>query len=325
MSEQDDPMVRERVLELLSFDLAEPDRPEHDPWWRVTNGELSPDELAAEQRGRDGVEPELVRQQAQLYVPPTAEAHARARNELIARFFAEPGGAAGAAEGGGGAAEDGGGAAEGVPSGGSSESSRDATEGKGDREPVEGALDGVEDEPGADVVDLRARRRRRSRAALGGALAVAAAVVLAWAVIPRRGPPPPGEPLPGFAPEWSNQYTGPMRSVEAPRGCQRYKSDGRMKVQLRPEIALADDVVIAALARSASGELRRLSIEPTLSAAGVITIDQSVDALGLTPGDWTVSFFISRGEQLDERELVELSPAEHPEIAVVRSDVCIEG
>lgn len=307
MSEQDDPMVRDRVIELLSFDLAEPVRPEHDPWWRITNGELSPDELAAQRGERDGVDPELARRQAQLYVPPTAEAHARARDELLARFFAEPGGVLGPAESSG------------------RTSVSEAAKGERDRERAGQALEGVEDEPGADVVDLRARRRRRLRVVVGGALAVAAAVVLAWAVIPRGGPEPLGEPLPGFAPEWSNQYTGPMRSVEAPQGCQRYKRDGRMKVQLRPELALADDVVIAALARSASGELRRLAIEPTLSAAGVITIDQSVDALGLTPGEWTVSFFISRDEQLDERELVEMSPTEHPEVAMVRSDVCIEG
>ncbi|MCA9707293.1 MAG: hypothetical protein KDK70_15680, partial [Myxococcales bacterium] len=84
------------------------------------------------------------------------------------------------------------------------------------------------------------------------------------------------------------------------------------------------DLVVAGLARAADGQWRRLAIEPTLSAAGVVTIDQSVDALGLTPGEWTVSFFVSRSEHLDERALMELSTAEHPEIAVVRSTVCIE-
>ncbi len=173
------------------------------------------------------------------------------------------------------------------------------------------------------VVDLRAARRRRTRVIAGSVLAVAAAVVLTWALVPRGGPP--GESMPGFAPEWSDQYTGPMRSVEAPQGCQRYKSDGRLRVQLRPDIAVADDLVIAALGRPEAGPPRRLPIDPTLSAAGVITVDQSVEELGLTPGEWTLSFFVSRGTGLSEAELAELSPAEHPEIAVIHSAICIES
>jgi len=280
-------MITAPAAELFAFDLAERDRPDDDVWWRVARGELSPDDAVAERRAHDGADEDGLRQRVELYAPPSEQESEQAVDDLVARFFT-----------------------------GSGES------GSGESGPASGSAASDGESGSEEIVDLRAARRRRTRVILGSIMAVAAAAVLTWALVPRGGPP--GESMPGFAPEWSNQYSGPMRSVEVSEGCQRYKSDGHLRVQLRPAIAVADDLVIAALGRPEAGEPRRLPIDPTLSAAGVITIDQSVEELGLTPGQWTLSFFVSRGTQLGEADLAELSPAEHPEVAVIQSIVCIE-
>lgn len=309
-------MATSDVIELLAFDLAEPDHPERDPWWRVTTGELSIDGVVAERRGVEEADDEQLRQRARLYAPPSPEEHARVRDELLARFFAEGEGAGGAGAGAGAGPGRGDGSVGGDGAGDSEEGSAEG-EGRG-----AAATDGGgAEEIAASVVDLGAARRWRRRVAVG-VLAVAAATVLAWSLRPRDSEP--GEPMPGFAPEWSNQYTGTMRSVGVSEGCERYKSDGRLRVQLRPAVTVAEDLFVAALARPEGGDDRRLAIEPTLSAAGVITIDQPVDALGLGPGEWTLTFFVSRGAQLSEGELSALSPAEHPEVAVTHSTICIE-
>lgn len=328
MPEENDPMIRALITELLVFDLSELARSEHDLWSRIARGELSPRQAVAEQLQVGDGDPEHLMRQAELYAPPTPEAHKQALDELIARFFADPSGGRGGGRGGGPDdrppdSEIHGEGGPQVQGDTSDTSEHGAATARGN---AEGERSGERVEPGpAAPIDLGTRRQRRSRVVFGGVLAAAAAAVLVWALVPREGPPLPGESLPGFASEWSNQYTGSMRGAEAPQECQRYQSEGRLEVRLRPESALADDLVIAALARSERGERRWLPIEPTLSASGVITIDQRVDELGLTPGRWTLSFFVSRDDQLGTRELAELSPGERPEVAVVRSDVCIEG
>lgn len=315
MPERNDSMIRAEVAELLAFDVAERARSEQDPWWRIARGELSPRDAVAERIERDGGDAELLQRQAELYAPPNPEVHQQALDELLARFFTETGG---------GREGEGVGGSSGVSTGDGDGVESEQGEGASEQDEEDEGAGEASEGPG-EVVDLRSRRRRRVRVVIGSGLAAAAAAALVWALLPRGGPELPGEPLPGFASEWSNQYTGPMRGVEATPGCQRYEREGRLEVRLRPELALADDLVIAGLARSSGGEQRWLPIDPTLSDSGVITIDQSVDALGLTPGQWTLTFFISRDERLSERELAEMSSGDHPEIAVVRSDVCIEG
>lgn len=277
-------MKDEDIARLVAYDLNER-RPEEDAWRRVAMGELDPDVLVAERRD---MEPEdELEHKRELFTPSDADARARMREDLRARFYSE---------------------------------TKD---------------DSIAPEP--SVVPLsEARNRRRSRSPVwGGVLAAAAAAVLVFAIgrpDSSTGLPTDSEPMGSYEIRLMDTWSGSMRSVSdggpASSTCAAtYHRDRSIAVRLHPQQATGDEVAVATLARSVTGEsMWWPAAASERGPDGVLTIRRTIADLGLTPGTWTLTFFITRaGERLDLELLEELAPGAHPGVSVVETTVCIEG
>jgi len=188
--------------------------------------------------------------------------------------------------------------------------------------PLESSEVGDETQRG-EVVSLDgAPHRRRShwwrRASLTGAIGMV------------RPPPPQSnlEMITSFELQLYNGWSD-MRGTEDSSGSkkcdQRYHKNYSLSARLLPIEAVGEGLSVAALARPMKGEprwLKRLSV--TQGDKGVITIEQPVQELGLTPGIWTITFFVvRRGEPLASSALRELERGTYPGVSVVSGSVCI--
>lgn len=183
-----------------------------------------------------------------------------------------------------------------------------------------------EDEGDGKVVSLGEARSRRwwSNTAVSAAIAVAAAVLLVVMLRPSSSP----DTLPGFDLRFEDGWSGEMRGADDgpdPDSCdERYQKDRMLSVRLAPAEAFAEETSVAVLARSEDGTARWLPIAPHEGSGGVVVIEQPVSELGLEPGIWTLTFFVTRrGQQHDLDALVRLAPGEHPGVTVTRGTICV--
>lgn len=260
-----------------------------DVWYELATGALSPEQVAAMQRHIEP--PEAIERKLELFGPTSKESRDRTLDLLLQRYY---------------------------PPSGSSES------GAEDSGPVGGS-----GTPPLQIVSHRRARRWWSSTVISS-VALAAAVLLVWFV---QRPEPP-EALPGFALETQVGPSGPMRSVgdvadTRVEGCDEsipwYPQDRSVSLALRPDVAVEDDLSLAVFAESKAGwagwlEPRR----PDQTAEGVLAIEQPVAELGLTPGAWTLTFYVMRAGQVYRKEqLRSLDPSDHPEVAIVPWSICI--
>ncbi|MCX4239189.1 hypothetical protein [Paraliomyxa miuraensis] len=189
----------------------------------------------------------------------------------------------------------------------------------------------IDDEPADSIATLPSPslhgRRRWWTSAVTAGFALAAVVVLAWAVRPS------GETLPQFELVFEHVSTGDMRSPGTPAsltedGCDaRYFEDQSLVARLHPTSRLGDELGLIVLARLIDGEEegRELWREPPIeqSTQGVLAIDIPMRDLGLVPGTWSLTFYVT-SEDHDHEALQALEPGTHPEVTVVRAMVCIE-
>jgi hypothetical protein len=298
MDERSLTMLNEEMMDLIAFDLSEQTRPEDDPWWSLTQGEISPQEAIARLSRPGGDDEDGLRQRVQHFTPPSVDDRQRTLDQLLAQCFL-----AAAAE---------------PPAAGEAPARplKAATP-----EPVH-THQAERPTPG--------RSRRRTWVALGsGALAMAAAAALVWVVQPPSEAVSPAI-LPGFDQEWGPGYVGAQRSegpAVLPPGCDaQLHRDGDLTVTFRPRAEASDALAVAALAQQGDAPPRWLALDPERSTAGVITVDQSVAALGLTSGRWKVTFFIVRADdQPDPAVLVDADPGRHPGYTAIRNTVCVVG
>lgn len=158
-------------------------------------------------------------------------------------------------------------------------------------------------------------------------VAIAAAVLLTWLLVPPpRGPT--AEIMPAFEIHFEDRWSGSMRGAEdldEPKRCDaRYHRARSLSVRLVPSEALATELSVAALARSEHGETRWLPLSPKQRDNGVLSIEQPIAALGLTPGSWTITFYVSpRGQHPDVSKLQTLETGTHPGVTVAAGSVCV--
>lgn len=160
--------------------------------------------------------------------------------------------------------------------------------------------------------------------------AMAAAVLILWVV--QRPTPAPERPLKTmgvFELRFQGGWSGEMRGDRDPEGAEecdiRYHRDRSMSVYLSPPEALDEDLAVAAFVRSESGEERWLrNLSPKQRDNGVLRIQQSIADLGLEPGAWAITFYVtSRGQRHDPVGLRTLKPGAHPGVSVAEGSVCI--
>lgn len=260
-------------------------RTDDDPWHELATGALTPQQVRTMRRN---LEPDAqIEHKLALFGPPSAETKQQRLDDLLARFFDEEGGAA----------------EPGEPRG-----------------------------AGPKVVSLAdaAQRRKRtwSTGSIASIVALAAAVLLVWVLRPAPSTPS-GEPLMGFELELEDGWRD-MRGtapVDTGRCQQRYHRDGEVSIHLRPAESVSEAMSVALLAQPEGGEARWVSsqrLSPTQAHSGVIDIQQSAAELGLTPGQWTLTFFVTRkGQQQRLAALRALEPGVHGGVTVTRASVCI--
>lgn len=281
-------MRNEDVERLIAYDLNE-QQPDEDAWRRVAMGELDTDALVAERRGVESAA-ELERKR-KLFAPQDEQARARMRDALRERFYSSPPG-----------------------------------------------VEPASHDPSVVSVDGGRRRRARKRmptTAWGGLLAVAAALVLMWTIGRPHHPTSlseGSEPLVSYEIRLMDPWSGNMRSssagaTEPGRCAATYHRERSISVRLHPRRTTHEEVAVATLARSDVGESKWWPAAPPQKGVdGVLTIHRPVADLGLAPGVWTLTFFVTRaGERPDLDALKELVPGSHPGVTVVETTVCIEG
>lgn len=260
-----------------------------DVWYELATGALSPEQVAAMQRHTES--PEDIERKLKLFGPTSKESRDRTLDLLLQRYY---------------------------PPSGSSES------GSGESGPADAG----------STVPLQLGSHRRSRrwwssAAFPG-VALAAAVLLVWVV---QRPEPP-EALPRFELDPVEGPLGPLRSTgyaadpqvdDCAETTHAYPRDRSLSLALRPDVAVEDALSMAVFAESKGGWTGWLEPKsPDQTLEGVLTIDQPVTELGLTPGAWTLTFYVVRAGQVYRKdELRSLDPSEHPEVAIVSWSICI--
>ncbi|MEM9459439.1 MAG: hypothetical protein AAGF11_34995 [Myxococcota bacterium] len=156
-----------------------------------------------------------------------------------------------------------------------------------------------------------------------GAAAAAALVIMLWPTTP--DPPDRADPLPAYQLDWT-PWQGPRLGPEKnPGECEtRLHVDHKFQVYLRPSTAVQQKVEVAAWARSSEGDDLALTLIATLHDGGTIEIKQPISELGLTPGEWTITFVVGPPERLrDAKAVVKLEPDERPDVAVLKDSVCV--
>lgn len=272
-------------------------RVSEDPWYQLATGALTREQVANLRHRFEP--PEALARKLELFGPTPKETSEEILKILLQRYF---------------------------PASGS-----DAEEPcEGDSSPSESTSD--DDEPSRSVVPLQSREwRGRPRwwtTAISAGVAVAAVVVLAWAVRPSKQ-----GPLPRFEAMFEDVSTGDMRSAgdpasPTPAKCDaRYFQDQSLTVRLHPASKVGNELGLVVSARLTDGEAagRQLWLEPRAkqSPQGVLAIDELLRDMGLTPGTWSLTFYVT-SEDLDHEDLEPLEPGPHPGVAVVRRTVCID-
>lgn len=286
-----------RENKILAALLLAERRVSEDPWYHLATGGLTREQVANLRHRFET--PEALARKLELFGPTTKETSEEILKMLLQRYFPSSGSDA-----------------EEPSAGGSSPS----------------GSTGDDEEPSHSVVPLRGPSRRGKQrwwtSAASAGFALAAVVVLAWAVRPSKQ-----GPLPRFEVMFDDVSMGDMRSAGEPTNptaveCDaRYFQDQSMIARLHPASKVGDELGLVVLARLTSGETegRELWLEPPAeqSAQGVLTIDEPLRDLGLTPGSWSLTFYVT-SEDLDHEELEPLEPGTHPEASVVRHTVCID-
>lgn len=224
-------------------------------WEAVALGERSEDEIAAE-RLAAGDAPEAVALARELFRPPSEAEHEAMVAALLARQLT------------GGAA--------------SSEAAAAPSQAAVVASPTEVAAN----DPG--------------RPWWAAAVAIAAALVLAWWLVPGRSDSVEPEPpvlarasLPAYTLETDGGLTATRSVPSAPTAELRYRAGSTIEWIVRPQLAAEDRVGVRLFA---FGEDRTLQppaeglvdVGPT----GSVRVAGPIDALGLTPGAWTIAIVV---------------------------------
>lgn len=282
-------MNANHAVNLVAYMLNER-RASDDPWHELATGGLTRAQVAQTRRH---MEPqEQIDAKLALFGPTTREVTEQRLEQLLDRFFA-PG----------------------------SEVGVDDPPGPGSTESAD------------NVVPLGEASRRKDRfgtTTIASIVALAAAVLITW-IIQRPSPVP--EPLPetmaSFELRFDEGWSGSMRGAggaEGPGQCDiQYHQKRSVSVTLTPDEALGEELSVAAFAEPEQGRGQWLeNLSPGQLDNGVIEIQQPVAELGLTPGVWTLTFYVTpRGQQHEKAELRALEPGAHPGVAVIRGVVCI--
>lgn len=173
--------------------------------------------------------------------------------------------------------------------------------------------------PASDRTTSPSRRRRwRAIVDVGTVLALAAAVLLVW-LLQRPHPTPALEAMPGFSVEAHEARPDALR--EAASGdvrCPVHRgNDHTLVLCLIPALPLHGPLGVAAFAEPAEGEGRWLTLSHVeQSDEGVVTIEEPIATLGLSPGHWKLTFYVTHesrrtGVAIVETEL-ELGPGSVP-------------
>jgi hypothetical protein len=173
-------------------------------------------------------------------------------------------------------------------------------------------------------------RRRRWRGAIdvGSVITLAAAVLLVWLLLHPR-PAPELETMPGFSvalhevsPETMRDARSHDMRCPAPPG-----TTHTLVICLRPAQPIDGVLAVAAFAESERGEGHWVPLEePGQSDQGVLMIEQPIVSLGLSPGRWRITFYVTQGSRrahYDRGELRDLSPGAHPGVFVVEDEIKI--
>lgn len=305
-------MDSKQAATLAAF-LLDERRVEDDTWHQLSTGVLTREEVVA-LRSRFESPEELERKLA-LFGPTPTERSEEVLTILLQRYFAGPG-------------ESG---AEGSSPASASNPSN------------------VDESSPAAVVPLREASRGRGRRGwtlvTSGSLAAAATLLLVWAVRPPDRPTndvglasvPDAPPLPRFDLVFHGGGSIDVRGADggpAPAWCdERYRHDQSVVVRLHPGVEIVEDLEAALSVRPADEDSPAHERWPALSSTandvGVITIDQPLAELGLTPGTWTLTFYVIRkptaeSPPLDRATLRALDPGVHPGVTVVRGNVCVD-
>ncbi|MEM9456479.1 MAG: hypothetical protein AAGF11_20030 [Myxococcota bacterium] len=267
-------------------------RVDEDPWHELATGGLTPAQVRQMRRHIEPVE--QIEAKLALFSPTTEEANTRRLDVLLQQFLA-PG-------------------------------PEDPTL-RPDPQ-VRGSVAGgsTARERPTDETSPKPGHRWRT-AAFASVVAIAAAVLLTWVLVPSP-PGPAAERMAAFELRFEDRWSGSMRGAEdldLPRRCDaRYHRARSLSVRLVPSEALATELSVAAFARSEHGEARWLQLSPKQRDNGVLSIEQPVAMLGLTPGAWMITFYVSpRGRYHDAATLRSLEVGSHPGVTVAEGSVCI--
>lgn len=135
------------------------------------------------------------------------------------------------------------------------------------------------------------RSRSRKWWLTGGGMALAAAVLL-WLLRPSSA-------LVTYEAELQRQLAG-MRGTAEVEGIPEYRQDRSIEIWLRPMEAV-DEPIAAEVHALQGDELRRLPATPVVMDGGIVHIVETVEALGLTPGEWDLVLVVGRAGDLPER------------------------
>ncbi len=183
------------------------------------------------------------------------------------------------------------------------------------------AAEPVVDEAGGQSIEPAANDSGRAR--WMGLLAVAAAVLLGWWLWPAAVAP--GSSLPGYGLETDGGLTELRIRPAAPPAELRYRADSEFAWELRPEHEVAGEVAARGFAL-ADGATKTLPLEGVtrVSPRGAVRVAGRIDALGLSPGPWTIVLVVGRPAQLPT-----VAPQQPPSgdagWTMVRLSIVIEG
>ncbi|MCX4246478.1 hypothetical protein [Paraliomyxa miuraensis] len=170
----------------------------------------------------------------------------------------------------------------------------------------------------AVVLPMRSPRIRRWMVGLLGA---AASVALTVWLLPAR---PEGHPR-----VFSGAYTIELeKAADTVRGAEprpevpMYPVDGKIGIRLVPEEEVDGPLGVVAFVWDQSGSARRVELEATIHEHGVVEIDTTVQALGLTVGEWELVLAVGWVRALpDTWEELVTEEADSTDFDVVRARV----
>ncbi|MEM7154722.1 MAG: hypothetical protein AAF799_17870 [Myxococcota bacterium] len=273
------------VSELVGFALAE----QHDGdnvWRDWCAGTLERDEVIEMRQGKES--PEGIALRLEAFAPASRKARSQTLDTLLSRFFAD------------------------------------------DESPLT-LVPNEDDASGRGSTSKQSQSPQRGpdlRVIVGGVTALAAAALLVWVLDPQGSIDE--QPLPEYRLEAVGGGSGAMRALDdGPQreGCDAvYRPGQDLKVHIVPSTASIETLSVAVWDEPAAGSSRWLPLEaPRQSVEGTVTLQQSIETLGLSTGAHTLTFFVTRqGERFDLEQLRALPPGSHAGVSVFRQTFCIE-